>query len=190
MIHWAGRDETEVSGPGVTPKWLTHSSGTRIMCERNNLWLSLLEPSRMPKMSNDLLEVQLLWSQTIAQVVTAVEMTELMAIWEWEANGLKHGNGSLIKYQDCAWTNILKSQTFSLIDIVSSCFTKKIKVIFSLANCLFFCVPHYLVILSSPCLLWGLFLYCLSTKVLSAQQLASFVLFSLWCFHVSTAVEK
>ena len=74
----------------------------------------------MPEMSNDLLEVQLLWSQTIAQVVTAVEKTELMAFWEWEANGLKHGNGSLIKYQDPAMNNILKLETPSLINIVAS----------------------------------------------------------------------
>ena len=74
----------------------------------------------MPEMSNDLLEVQLLWSQTIAQGVTAVEMTELMAFWEWEANGLNHGNGSLIKYQDPAMSSVLKLETSSLINIVAS----------------------------------------------------------------------
>lgn len=92
-------------------------------------------------MSNDLLEVQLLWSQTIAQVVTAVEMTELMALWEWEANGLNHGSGSLIKYQEPAMNNMFISSMFSLVNINLSCS--------------FLCVPHYLVIMSWACpFLW------------------------------------
>lgn len=102
-------------------------------------------------MTNDLLEVQLLWSQTIAQVVTAVEMTELMALWEWEGNGLNHGSGSLIKYQDPAMNNILSSKMFSLINIVLS---RKLRYIVR-SFLLFLCIPHNLVITTSPCpFLW------------------------------------
>lgn len=105
-------------------------------------------------MSNDLLEVQLLWSQTIAQVVTAVEMTELMALWEWEANGLNHGSGSLIKHQDPAMSNILTFNMFSLINIVRSSGKKRLRYIV-LSFLLFLCISHYLVITTFPCpFLW------------------------------------
>lgn len=105
-------------------------------------------------MSNDLLEVQLLWSQTIAPVVTAVEMTELMALWEWEANGLNHGSGSLIKYQDPAMNNILTSDMFSLINIVLSCGKRKWSWAV-LSFLLLQCIPHYLVTTTSLCpFLW------------------------------------
>lgn len=155
MIRWAGRDGTDPWGSGVTLKWLTHSFGTEIMCEQNNLWLRRLELRRMPEMSNDLLEVRLLWSQTIAQVVTAVGATASMVLQESEANGLNHWRGSLINKKDPAMSYIWKWEMSPLINTGPICVTKTGNVsvpgLFSAALCL---SPLLLFLLPSPVMLF------------------------------------